>query len=187
MRSRIAVSLALMALAGCRVEGNRTSRAPQASANDTSEESIFSRRSPGIGHSVFARKRDQVAPGLFRVTVSALIRLDGGPDSAKKVLEALVASERASDTAAAAIRVLGYLPPPAGHGAGGAQSMTLIPLAFSDWAPEPGWDSLSVATRHRPYRTVTRFVHDAAALRDMGMGTAPGGALPKGHPSPRRP
>ena len=66
--------------------------------------------------------------------------------------------------------------------------MTLIPLAFTDWAPEPGWDSLSALTRRRPYRTVTRFVHDAAALRRMGLGGAPGGgALPPGHPTPRGP
>jgi hypothetical protein len=128
-----------------------------------------------------------VAPGLVRVTVSAIVRFDAGADSAKRVLEGLLAAERSSDTGAAAIRVLGYLPPPAGHGAGAPQQMTLIPLAFTDWAPEPGWDSLSAATRRHPYRTVTRFVHDAAVLRGMGFGAAPGGTLPPGHPAPRRP
>lgn len=181
------MALALTALAACRVEGGRTSRAPQAAqSEDSSEAAALRARSPGIGHSVFARKRDEVSPGLFRVTVSAVVRLDGGADSAKKLLEALVASERASDTAAAAIRILGYLPPAAGHGAGGARSTTLIPLAFTDWAPEPGWDSLSAATRRHPYRTVTRFVHDAAVLRGMGLDSATG-TLPPGQPRPRRP
>ncbi|MGD0483258.1 MAG: hypothetical protein ABSB58_01250 [Gemmatimonadales bacterium] len=187
MRSRIAVALALVALAGCRVEGGRTNRAPgQPAALDTSAEAARA-LAPGLAHTVFARKREVVAPGLVRVTVSAIVRFDAGADSAKKVLEALLASERSADTGAAAIRVLGFLPPPAGHGAGAQGQMVLIPLAFTDWAPEPGWDSLSAATRHRPYSTTTRFVHDAAALRGMGFGAVPGGALPPGHPSPRRP
>ena len=188
MRSRIAVALALVALAGCRVEGGKVGRAPgQPQAADTSEDAALRARSPGVAHTVFARKRENVAPGLVRVTVSAIVRLDAGADSVKKVLEGLLAAERAADTGAAAVRVLGFLPPPAGHGAGAQGRMVLIPLAFTDWAPEPGWDSLSVATRHRPYHTTTRFVHDAAALRGMGLDTTRGGTLPPGRPSPRRP
>jgi hypothetical protein len=187
MRSRIAVALALVALAGCRVEGGRTNRAPgQPSASGPSAEPLRG-MSRGLAHTIFARKREDVAPGITRLTVSAIVRFDAGADSARKVLEALLAQERAGDTAAAAIRVLGFLPPPAGHGAGAQGQMTLVPLAFTDWAPEPGWDSLSAATRHRPYHTTTHFVHDAAALRGMGFGAAPDAALPPGHPSPRRP
>lgn len=186
MRSKIAVAMALAMLAGCRVEG-RVSRAPgQGAGADTA--AAVRGRSPGIGHSVFARRREVVAPGLVRVTVSALVRFDAGADSAKKVLEGLLAAERTADTGAAAIRILGFLPPPTGHGAAGQQHhMTLIPLAFTDWAPEPGWDSLSAATRRRPYHTVTRFVHDAAVLRGMGFGDAPGSTLPEGRPTPSRP
>jgi hypothetical protein len=188
MRSRIAVALALVALAGCRVEGGKVGRAPgQAPAADSPEEAALRARSPGLAHAVFARKREEVAPGLARVTLSAIVRFDAGADSVRKVLEALLAAERAADTGAAAVRILGFLPPPPGHGAGAERQMVLIPLAFTDWAPEPGWESLSVATRHRPYHTTTRFVHDAAALRGMGLDTARGGTLPPGHPSPRRP
>jgi hypothetical protein len=187
MRSRFAVALALAALAGCRVEGSKVGRAPgQAQTADTSEDAVLRARSPGVAHTVFARKREEVAPGLVRVTLSAIVRFDAGADSVRKVLEGLLAAERAADTGAAAVRILGFLPPPAGHGAGAQGRMTLIPLAFTDWAPEPGWDSLSVATRHRPYHTTTRFVHDAAALQGMGLDTTRG-RLPPGHPSPRRP
>jgi hypothetical protein len=183
MRSRIAVALALVALAGCRVEGGRTNRAPGEAPAAVSPGGM----PRSLAHTVFAQKREDVAPGVARLTVSAIVRFDGGADAAKKVLEALLARERAIDTAAVAIRVLGFLPPAAGHGSGAQGQVTLVPLAFTDWAPEPGWDSLSAATIHRPYHTTTHFVHDAAALRGMGYGTAPGGALPPGHPFPRRP
>jgi hypothetical protein len=189
MRSRIVVALAaLAALAGCRVEGGSgAGTAADATARAGGP------AMPGPGHTVFGRKREVVAPGLARVTVSAIVRMDAGPDSARSAMERLLAEERRSDTIAAAIRVLGYLPPPQGHGAAGR--MTMIPLAFTDWAPEPGFDSLGVATRNRPYRTTTVFVHDAATLRGMSGARSPGGAapqlprgtMPPGGPAPRRP
>jgi hypothetical protein len=184
----MAVALALAALAGCRVEG---AKQPGEGADSTA--STAAAMPGGLGHTVFSRRREMVAPGLARVTLSAVVRLDIGQDSARKVMESLVATERRSDAAAAAIRVLAYLPPPQGHGT--AQRMTLIPLAFTDWAPEPGFDSLTAATRSHPYRTTTHFVHDAATLRGMmGPGGAgpttpqpPRGTLPPGHPVPRAP
>ncbi len=184
MRSRMAVALALAVLAGCRVEGARRTGAADSSLA----------LAGGLGHAVFKRSREIVAPGLERVTISAIVRLDVGQDSARKMMDSLLAAERRSDTAVAAIRVLAYLPPPQGHGAMGRQMMTLIPLAFTDWAPDPGFDSLSIATRHNAYRTTTRFVHDAATLRGMMGGGAgpsapqlPRGTLPPGHPAPRTP
>jgi hypothetical protein len=180
MRSRIVVVAALAVLAGCRVEG----RAARQAADTTAQLEAGDR--PGIGHSVFKRSREVVAPGLERVTVSAIVRLDAGQDSARKVMEALLATERAVDTGAAAIRILGYLPPPQGHAT--AQRVMMIPLAFTDWAPEPGFDSLSTATRGRPYQTRTVFVHDAAMLRGMMRGDSGSGQLPPGHmPVPERP
>lgn len=180
MRSRFVVAVALAVLAGCRVEG----RAAREAADTAGVDEAADR--PGVGHAVFSRTREVVAPGLERVTVSAIVRLDAGQDSARKVMEALLATERATDTAAAAIRVLGFLPPPQGHAT--AQRVMMIPLAFTDWAPEPGFDSLSTATRGRPYQTRTVFVHDAAMLRRF-MGRDSGTAqLPPGRmPAPRRP
>jgi hypothetical protein len=186
----MAVALALAALAGCRVEGGKQAAA---GAGADSTATAGGAMPGGLGHTVFNRRREMVAPGLERVTLSAVVRLDIGQDSARRVMESLLAAERRSDTAAAAIRVLAYLPPPEGHGT--AQRMSLIPLAYSDWAPEPGFDSLSAATKGHAYRTTTRFVHDAATLRGMmgsggaapGMPQLPRGAMPPGHPAPRVP
>jgi hypothetical protein len=180
--------VALAALAGCRVEGAR-----QTGAGADSTAAALRAAPGGVAHSVFNRRREMVAPGLARVTVSAIVRLDIGQDSARRVMESLLAAERRSDTAAAAIRVLAYLPPPQGHGT--ARQLGLIPLAFTDWAPAPGFDSLSANTRANAYATTTHFVHDAATLRGMmgpgGSGPAapqlPRGTLPPGHPAPRGP
>jgi hypothetical protein len=180
--------VALAALAGCRVEGGGGTRAAADSAAPAARPVMG-----GAGHAVFKRRREMVAPGLARVTVSAIVRLDIGQDSARTVMESLLAAERRSDTAAAAIRVLAFLPPPQGHGM--SEQMTLIPLAFTDWAPAPGFDSLSANTRANAYATTTHFVHDAATLRGMmgpgGSGPAapqlPRGTLPPGHPAPRGP
>lgn len=183
MRSRMAVAVALAVLAGCRVEGAGRERA----AADTA---AAPGTPGGVMHTVFGRRSEMVAPGLEWVTLSAIVRLDIGQDSARKVMESLLAAERAADSTAAAIRVLAYLPPPAGHGTG--THMTLVHLAFTDWAPEPGFDSLSAATRRHRYATTTRFVHDAAMLRGM-MGSGeqapqlPRGSMPPGHPAPRVP
>ena len=118
-------------------------------------------------------------------------------------MESLLADERTRDSSVAAIRILGYMPPAAGHG---TARVTLVPLAYTDWAPG-AFDSLSAATRRRPYRTVTVFMHDAETLRAMGLnpnvGPVPGGQLrpepgrplppgdgrvmPPNHPAPRRP
>lgn len=163
---------ALVTLAGCRMEGGRPAGQRQAQRSDSAD------ASPPLGHRVFDRKRDEVAPGLVRVTVSTIVRIDIGQDSAKKVMEKMLADERARDSTVAAIRVLGYLPPAAGHG---TARVTLVPLAYTDWAPG-SFDSLSAATLRRPYRTETVFMHDAETLRAMGVS-------PNGNPSvgPLRP
>ena len=181
MRSRFVMAVALAVLAGCRVEGKNDARG----AADTSA-MLDQPSRPAVAHAVFKRSREAVAPGLVRSTVWAIVRMDAGADSAKKVMEAILAAERQSDSTAAAVRVLSFLPPPRGHQT--SQQVMLVPLAFTDWAPEPGFDSLSVATRSHPYRTTTTFVHDAAMLRGMmgrDSGTAP---LPCGRmPVPRQP
>jgi hypothetical protein len=174
------MAAALAVLAGCRVEGHAAGQAVDSTA------ALEAADRPGVGHAVFKRTREVVAPGLERVTVSAIVRLNAGQDSARKVMEALLATERAVDTGAAAIRILGYLPPPQGHAT--AQRVMMIPLAFTDWAPEPGFDSLSIATRGRPYQTRTVFVHDAAMLRGMMRRDSGAAELPPGHmPVPGRP
>ena len=169
---------ALAVLAACRMEGGQPSGRRQVRQPDSAQ----AETSPSLGHRVFSRRRDEVAPGLVRVTVSTIVRLDIGQDSAKKVMENLLADERQRDSTVAAIRILGYLPPAAGHG---TARVTLVPLAYTDWAPGP-FDSLSAATRRRPYRTETVFMHDAQTLRAMGLNPNVG-PVPPNHLAPRRP
>jgi len=180
---------ALVTCAGCRMESGQPSGQRQAQRSD----SATAEASPPLGHRVFDRKRVEVAPGLVRVTISTIVRMEIGQDSAQKVMEKLLAEERKRDSTVAAIRVLGYLPPAAGHG---TARVTLVPLAYTEWAPGP-FDSLSAATRRRPYRTATVFMHDAETLRAMGLtpsvgplrpGIPRGGQnVPPSHPAPRRP
>jgi hypothetical protein len=182
---------ALAVCAGCRMEGGQPAAQRQAQQPDSAK----AEASPPLGHRVFDRKRVEVAPGLVRVTISTIVRMDIGQDSAQKVMEKLLADERTRDSTVAAIRVLGYLPPAQGHG---TARVTLVPLAYTDWAPGP-FDSLSAATRRRPYRTETVFMHDAETLRAMGLTPSvgplrpgiprDGKMMPPGHPAPapRRP
>jgi len=188
---------ALAVFVGCRMEGGKTAGDQQARRGDTA--GAEGQAAPPLTHRIFNRKREEVAPGLVRVTLSTVVRIDIGQDSAKKVMEYLLADERTRDSSVAAIRVLGYMPPAPGHG---AARVTLVPLAYTDWAPGP-FDSLSVATRRRPYATHTVFMHDAEALRAMGLipnvGPVPPGGqtrplspgegrvLPPNHPAPRQP
>jgi len=192
---------ALVMCAGCRMESGQPAGQRQAQRSD----SATAEAAPPLGHRVFDRKRVEVAPGLVRVTISTIVRIDIGQDSAKKVMENLLADERQRDTAVAAIRVLGYMPPAPGHGTGSGP--TLVPLAYTEWAPGP-FDSLGAASRRRPYATRTVFMHDAETLRAMGLNPnvgpvppsaqqrpLPGRPLPPGdgrvmppnHPAPRRP
>jgi hypothetical protein len=179
MRSEMLGVVALAVLAGCRIEGGDQARAErQRAAQDTTAEAGEG-RAP-IGHRVFNRKSEQVAPGIVRVTVSTIVRIEVGQDSARKTIENLLEQERRRDSSVAAIRVLAYLPPAEGHG---AQQSALVPLAFLDWVPAAGWDHLTPETVRQPYRATTTFVHDAAT---MGMAGAGGGrpAPPPGSRSP---
>jgi hypothetical protein len=190
MRSRTVWAAALVLCAGCRMEGGRPVQ-QQAARPDSA--AVPGTETAPLGHRVFSRRRDEVAPGLARVTVSTIVRLDIGQDSARKVMENLLADERRRDSTVAAIRILGYLPPAQGHG---TARVTLVPLAYTDWAPG-AFDSLSPATRRQPYRTATVFMHDAETLRAMGLRPSVGPLrpgiprngqpLPPNHPAPRQP
>ena len=191
MRSSVAYVVALAVLAGCRVEsGYQRSGERQRGGQDTA--TAAGAASPGAGHGVFNRRSEQVAPGITRVTVSAIVPIEPGQDTARAMMERLLQAERQRDSSVAAIRILAYLPPAAGHG---AQQAPLVPLAFLDWTPAAGWDRLSAETARQPYRVVTTFVHDAATMGMTRMPPARGGApptprdgqMPPGHPAPRPP
>src|SRR4030042_151239 len=104
MRSSVLWAVTLVSFAGCRMEGGQPGGQRQAQASD----SAAAGASPPLGHRVFNRKREEVAPGLVRVTLSTIVRMDLGQDSAKQVMLKLLADERTRDSTVAAIRVLGY-------------------------------------------------------------------------------
>lgn len=180
--------VALAVLAGCRIEGGDQARARrQRPAQDTTA-AAGEERAP-IGHRVFNRKSEQVVPGIVRVTVSTVVRLDLGQDSARRTIESLLEQERRRDSSVAAIRVLAYLPPSEGHG---VQQAPLVPLAFLDWVPAAGWDHLTPETVRQPYRATTTFVHDAATMGMAGAGRGrpappPGSRSPHGQMPPLPP
>ena len=176
MPSRVSWLVALALLAGCRVEG-------PGSAATLSRDSLADDPAAPAGHRVFGRRREDVSPGVVRVTLSAAVPLRHGQDSAQRIIEGLVAEERDRDTTVSAIRLLAYLPPTVGHGQG---RTSLVPLAYADWAPLSGWDSLTAATARGPHRLTTTFVHDAEMMRAIGAdtGMAPSGGVPRAPASP---
>ncbi len=167
MRSRFALVIGVVA-AGCTLEhGNpppdRAAGASEHAARDTA----------GAMHGVFDRRVDTVAPGVVRMTVRVVVRGEGGREGAKNAMEAVASAVR-SDTSLVAVRVLGYLPPAAGHGEQGASG--LIPFAYLDWVPAGGWDSLSARTAHGPHHV------DVVFVQDLGMHPGTGGNGTRGRP-----
>ena len=175
MRSRLLWIVALTVLAGCRVEGGDRQAARRPAAGEDSTAAGGEQQAP-LGHRVFNRKTETVAPGVVRVTLSTVVPIQFGQDSARTTLENLLTAERQRDSTVAAVRILAYLPPAEGHG---AQQAPLVPLAFLDWVPAAGWDSLAAATARQPHRATTTFVHDAETMGMMRGAPS--------HPSPRRP
>lgn len=183
--------VALAVLAGCRVEG--AGRAAAAARSGPEGDSAATATARPSGHGVFSRQREVVAPGVVRLTLSAVVSLRDGQDSAQRVIERLVTEEQLRDSTVAAIRLLAYLPPTTGHG---QRQSPLVPLAFADWAPAAGWTGLTAATAREPHRLTTTFMHDAATMRAMGIdpdaalpapGMPPRGTqprVPRGHPAP---
>ena len=144
MGSRIRwVVLALLS-AACRVENaNPPAGEPRPQGQGFSFELRRDTAALPSEHEVFDRKREELAPGVVRLTVGAIVRTDRGRAAARAALERIVDEERRRDSTVAAIRVLGYLSP-----APGAPGPTqLQPLGYLDWVPLPGWDSLTALSR----------------------------------------
>ncbi|MDO8666526.1 MAG: hypothetical protein Q7J79_07930, partial [Gemmatimonadales bacterium] len=67
----------------------------------------------------------------MRLTLGALVRMDGGRVAARTAMQAIADEARRQDSTLAAIRVLAYLPP----SPGGQHGSTLQPLGYLDWVP----------------------------------------------------
>jgi hypothetical protein len=69
-----------------------------------------------------------------------------------------VADDARRDTTVAALRVLGYLPPPPGHGDRGGPG--LVPFAYLEWVPAGGWEGVSAGTARAAHHTDVVFMAD---------------------------
>jgi len=153
MRSDLLIAAAVL-LAGCALEhGNQP---PARAASDGRAPHAVRDSAGGPLHTVFDRRADTVAAGVSRVVVSVVLR---GPerDSARATMEN-VANDARRDSAVAAVRVLGYLPPAPGHGDRGGPG--LIPFAYLEWVPAGGWDGVSASTARGAHHTEVVFMED---------------------------
>ena len=160
MRSRLEWVAVAAVLAACRVEGGSPPGQP---ARETEQPHAggfsFQARpdsTPPAEHQVFDRKREEVAPGVVRLTLGALVRVDGGRVAARTAMQAIADEARRQDSTLAAIRVLAYLPP----ARGGQPGSTLQPLGYLDWVPPAGWDALTPGSARGFHRYNVVFLAD---------------------------
>jgi hypothetical protein len=161
MLSRLGSVLAVLALAGCAVEhGNPPERRASAAGAPPHAAPRDSLRGPM--HQVFDRRLETVAPGIARLTLRVVVRMQDGREAARAAMEAISTEARRQDSTLAAVRVLAYEMPSHGHG-DSAGGMGFIPLAYLDWVPPGGWDSLTARSARSAHHTDVAFVQDLSA------------------------
>lgn len=170
MRSRIAFLPVALALAGCAVEhGNQPAR-PAGGADQAA--AMAPGAAPGPMHSVFARLRDTVAPGVERISLSILLAPEMDRSAQQQALDDVLDAQRKQDSSLAAIRVLGFNAPTAAHGAHPA-GMAMIPFVILQWTPAAGWNAVSAANARGPHTTSVQFMADLPVhRRTPGAGAA---------------
>jgi hypothetical protein len=114
---------------------------------------------PGPMHQVFDSLRETVAPGVARVSLSVMLAPGSTREIQRATMQAVLEAERKADAGLGAVRVLGFLPPPAGHAAH-PEGLRMIPFAIVTWAPPGGWDSVTAANAKGPHTTRDLFVTD---------------------------
>jgi hypothetical protein len=153
MRSNVlAVSLCALAL-GCDVEGgSRPGERPRPTARDSGFRFQMApdTGAPPAPHAAFDRRRETVAPGVSRVTISMIADVTQGRQALVSAMENVVQRERERDSTVAAVRVSAFAAP----GPGGARE-ALLEVATMDWVPLTGWDSLTAMSRAAFHRTHT--------------------------------
>ncbi len=110
-------------------------------------------------HTVFDSLREHVAIGVDRISISMMLLPEAGRAAQQASMQAVLDAERRADQTLAAIRVLGFLPPPQGHGEH-PSGVRLIPFAILTWQPPGGWNAVSGASLHAPHTTDVLFVTD---------------------------
>jgi hypothetical protein len=123
-------------------------------------------------HSVFGRVADTVAIGVRRMTLDVMLVPETDRSAQRAALHTVLDAERRTDSALAAIRVLGFFPPamaPGGHPGG----MAMVPSVILEWVPVGGWNAVSAANARGPHTMDSLFVSDLPNHRRMpGAGTA---------------
>jgi len=124
-------------------------------------------------HQVFARLRDTVAAGVERISLSILLAPEMDRSAQRAALQAVLDAQRHDDSTLAAIRVLGFYPPPAAHGTHPSGGMTMVPSALIEWVPAGGWNGVNAGNAHAAHTTDELFVSDLPNHQHgHGAGTA---------------
>ena len=158
MSSRTWTFVALLALAGCTVKHGTPARGAAAGAAAAPADSSGAPM-PGPLHGVFDSLRESVAPGVARISLSVMLPPGLARDAQQTLMQMVLDAERRADSGLAAIRVLGFLPPPPDH-AQHPSGMRMIPFAILTWAPAGGWNALTAANARGPHTTDALFVTD---------------------------
>jgi hypothetical protein len=168
MRSDIGMAVVTLLLGGCVVErGNQPAERP-ASVDTASPHRAAPDTTSGPMHQVFDRRRETLAPGVVRLTLRMLVSGEAGRDAQQASMEAVAEAARRADASLAAVRVLAFLPPPPGHGRRPRGSdIEMVPLAYLDWVPAGGWDSLTARSAGLPHHLDVLFVQDLPAHPGM--------------------
>jgi hypothetical protein len=162
----------VLALTGCAVEhGNQPQRQSAAGA-EQSPGTMPRGTMPGPMHQVFARMRDTVAPGVERMSLSVMLAPETDRTAQRATMQSVLDAQRRDDSTLAAIRVLGFFPPPAGHSEH-PSGMAMVPSAILEWVPAGGWNGVSARNAHAAHATDVLFVSDLPIHRRApGAGTA---------------
>jgi hypothetical protein len=173
MSSRILTLAVTLALAGCAVEhGNPPARQGAAGADQLRGMAQQGGAPSGPMHQVFARLRDTVAVGVVRVSLSVLLAPEVDRSAQRATMQAVLDAQRRDDSTLAAIRVLGFFPPPSGHSTH-PSGVAMVPSALLEWVPAEGWNAVSAGNAHAAHTTDVLFVSDLPNHKRMtGAGPA---------------
>ncbi len=153
--------VATVVLGGCAVEhGNPPAAQTGAQAPGAAAVPGTAAMAPGPMHQVFDSTRERVAIGVDRISLSVMLDPSAGRAAQQATMQAVLDAERSADSSLAAIRVLGFLPPPAGHGQHPSGGIRMIPFAIVTWQPAEGWNAVSAASLHAAHTTDVLFVTD---------------------------
>ena len=177
MSSRVLIPALALTLAGCAVEhADRTAQRPASGAAQSPVMAQQGGARSGPMHQVFARLRDTVAAGVERISLSIVLAPEMDRSAQRAALQAVLDAQRHDDSTLAAIRVLGFYPPPAGHGNGAHASggVTMVPSALIEWVPTAGgWNGVNAGNARAAHTTDELFVSDLPNHQHgHGAGTA---------------